>query len=275
MDHFWDNPVRRHAGRLIAARSRGIAGLVLGMAVVVGLLLQRYWMEVDWRQLRRPGYAGRLVTMSLLAEVGLLGAWAASRGGQLGRRVRREGHLDDYRRSRLAPVRIAVGLWGATIGPPAGLLAGSALLAMAVGSGAEGLSPVAVLLAHAVVGMLMLFFGLLGLLVGDRTRSPTAPIGVCLAVLVPAIGAIALLDPLLGRLDHPQVWIYATLLPNPVPAVAGALGMDVLRVAWLYEHLHAHEYFYVSPLPWQTAAVYLGPTALLFLGLTRRIGRPE
>jgi hypothetical protein len=45
----------------------------------------------------------------------------------------------------------------------------------------------------------------------------------------------------------------------------------VLRYSWLYERLHAHEYFFVYPPAWQTGLLYGVLAATLLALVSRRI----
>jgi len=272
VEHFWDNPVGRHGARLLSGRA-GRAGLWLAVAAfVAGIVLQRYWSEVDWHLLARPAAAGRVTVLALLAESVLLWFWFAARGGQLGRRVVREGHLDDYRRSCLSPERIGVGLWLAALRPAGLVLPGSLVLsAVVMQLGSDPVSWSGLLQAHGLLACLTVLGSLLGLAVGIRTRRYTAPVWVALGLMAAPLVALLVLNHLLPRLPQPEACIQATLLPNPAAALAAALEVDLFRFSWLYRTLRVHEYFYVYPPVWQTGLAGIGLTALLFPWLTQRI----
>jgi hypothetical protein len=106
-------------------------------------------------------------------------------------------------------------------------------------------------------------------------RYPAVAIPLALVVLGGAVAAIWTLNPLYRRLDDPGRWIYLALLPNPVTAVGSTLETDVLRFSWVYQHVSAHEYFFMYPPAWQTAGFYLLLFGLLFWRLTQRVTAVE
>lgn len=272
----WDNPVARHAARLGARGARWwVILILLGAVVLLGALLQKYWMELELYTLLRPQRLSRWVAVSLLGETAIVLPWAAVRGALLWRRLAGEGHLEEYRRSRLSALSIAAGSTVATLTPVLVLLGASFALALIAGLATRALGPAAVLTVHGLLLTQAVAFAALGLWLAGRLRVPGLAIPMSLLVLAAAIGAIWAIDPLLRRVDNPTAWIFAALLPNPVSAVGTALDTDVLRFSWVYQNLHAHEYFFVYPAPWQTALLYLAGAALLLWRITRRIRRLE
>lgn len=272
----WDNPVARHAARLGA---RGawwwVILILLGAVVLLGALLQKYWMELELYTLLRPQRLSRWVAVSLLGETAIALPWAAVRGALLWRRLAGEGHLEEYRRSRLSALSIAAGSLFAALTPVLVLLGASLTLALAAGLATRALGPVEVLTVHGLLLAQSVAFAALGLWLAGRLRIPGFAIPVAFLVLTAAIGAIWAVDPQLRKVDNPTDWIFWALLPNPVSAVGTALDTDVLRFSWIYQNLHAHEYFFVYPAPWQTAVLYLAGTAVLLWRITRRIRQLE
>src|SRR5262249_27482618 len=199
--------------------------------------------------------------------------WAAARGTLLCRCLRREGHLDEYRRSRLSPAAITAGMAAAVLNPVWMLLVFSLGLALLVGGLSGGLSPWEAVQAHGLLAAQALAFSALGLWLAGWLYYPGAAIPAALALLAAAIGGIWLLNPFYRAMGDPSAWIYAALLPNPVTAVGNVLETDVLRFAWIYDHVLAHDYFFLYPPAWQTAGVYLGAGTLALAALARRIGR--
>lgn len=276
MLRFWDNPVARHAGRLGARGARPwVILLLLGGSALLGALLQKYWMELELYTLLRPERMVRWLALTLLAETAVALPWAAVRGSLLWRRLAGEGHLAEYRRSRLSALSIALGAVVAALSPVLVLLAVSMGVSLIAGGAAGELDFKSVAVVHGSLAAQAFAFAVLGLWLAGRLRYPAAAIPVALALLAVAVCAIAGVDPFLRRLDEPTAWIYWALLPNPVTAVGVALNTDVLRFSWIYQKLHAHEYFFMYPPVWQTVALYLGAGALLLLRLVRRIARWE
>jgi len=272
MNHPWENPVARHAGRLVTRRGWpwGVAGLLLA-AAALAMALQHYWMELPIYNTMQLRFGGRWLALTLLGETAVALPWAAVRGALLWRRLERDGHLAEYRRSRLSAAAIAGGALGAALYPVGALLA----LSLAVALWRADLPPAQVATAHLLLATQAAAFGALGLWLAGRVRYPALAIPLALATLALATGAIGLLEPFYRSLGDPSPWIYAALLPNPVTAVGNALETDVLRFSWLYEHLHAHEYFFLYPPAWQTGGAYLLATALLGARVVRRIARAE
>jgi hypothetical protein len=265
-----DNPVARHAGRLAARSGRPWAILLLLLAAgTLGALLQRYWMEMEIYSFLRPQMAVRWLGLVIMALTLVALPWAAVRGALLWRRLEKEGHLEEYRRSRLSPASIAVGALAAALSPVCALLALSLAAALAVGLIAPELSLAEAVWAHALLAAQSVAFGALGLWLAGKLRYPAAAIPAAVAVLAAALGAIWALDPFLRSFADPSPWIYAALLPNPMTAVGNALETDVLRFSWIYQRIHAHEYFFVYPPAWQTGGLYLLAAAVL-LGLVAR-----
>jgi hypothetical protein len=271
-----DNPVTRHAGRLGAGGGRFVV-IVSVLAAVAGLgaYLQKNWLVLSEYNLLRPAFAVRWLGFSLLAETMIVLPWAAVRGALLWRRLCDDGHLDDYRRSRLSPWAIVSGgAWGA--GRPVLLmLLTSLLLSVAVALRTGEPSPIQVLTAHGVLAAEALAFLACGLYLGDRLRLTALAIPIAVSLIAAALGAIWALEPFYRHLPSPEIWIWWALLPNPLTAVGTALDTDVLRFGWLYARLHAHEYFFQYPLVWHTALFYLILTVGVSGALVRRVRRAE
>jgi hypothetical protein len=273
MHRLLDNPVRRHAARLSAAGGVWTAGLVLLASAVLGALLLRFWMELDVHALRHSGGALRWAGVFAIAQSLLALPWAAVRGALVWRKLTAVGLVEEYRRSRMSSLSIALGTLAAALRPVLLVLAvslGVQLIAAARGHGTE---PPGLLWLHALLSSQAAAFAALGLWLAAGVRWPGAAIPVSLLVQAAATAAIWALNPIYRSLSSPEGWIYAALLPNPVTAAASALGVDVLRFSWVYEHLRAADYFYVYPPPWQTMALYLAAAGLLTGMLAHRIGQ--
>jgi hypothetical protein len=267
-----DNPVTRHASRLGSRGARFV--VILGMLAAVaalGAYLQKNWLVLSEYDLLRPAFAVGWLGFSLLAETVIVLPWAAVRGALLWRKLRDDGHVDDYRRSRLSAEAIVSGAaWGA--GRPVLLMLGvSLLLSVGVALTTGQPTPIQVLAAHGVLAAEAAAFLALGLYLGDRLRLTAFAIPISLVILGAALGAIWALEPFYRKLPSPENWIWWALLPNPLTAVGTALDTDVLRFGWLYARLHAHEYFFQYPLVWQTALFYLILTVWVSGALVRRV----
>ncbi len=276
MNGLLDNPVARHAGRLVTRRGWPAAVVaLLALAAAVGALLGRFWMELPDYALIRPQMWSSWVGLTLLGETLVALPWAAVRGALLWRRLRSDGHLEEYRRSRMSPAAIVAGSIQAAVYPPLVLVGLSLLVSLLLAVRPGGLPADQVLGVHLLFLTQVLAFGALGLWVASRVRLPGLAIPLALGVLAAAIAAIWLLNPCYRWLAYPTAWIYAALLPNPVTAAGSVLDTDVLRFSWVYEQLHAHEYLFVYPPAWQTGGLYL----LFLIGLcgllARRLTREE
>ncbi len=243
--------------------------LLLGAALALGILFRGLWLEMEVYTALRPAEATRTLGLALLGLSLVALPWAALRSAAVWRQFQRDGHLEEYRRSRLSPASIVLGMAAAALAPLAALLGLSLALSAGISLLGAGLSLAGVAWAHALLAAQAAAFGALGLWLSARLRHPGLAVPAALGVLAGAVGAIAALDPFLRGLEDPAPWIYAALLPNPVTAVGNALETDVLRFSWLYARLHAHEYFFVYPPAWQTAGLYVGAAAV-FLALTGR-----
>lgn len=263
-----ENPVARHAARLITRRHwpAGVVAL-LAFAALLGALLQQYWMELDLYSFLHPRLSVRWLALVLLADTAIALPWAAVRGALLWRRLERDGALDEYRRTRLSPVAIAAGaLWGALF-PIVVLLALSLIIGLVAGPALAQLPVGGVLWAHGLLLAQVAAFGAVGLWLSERLRHPGLAIPAALALLAAAVAAIFGLEPFYRKLGDPSPWIYAALLPNPVTAVGNALETDVLRFGWIYERVHAHEYFFMYPPAWQTLSLYVALAVLALAGV--------
>lgn len=276
MKNRWENPVARHAGRMAVRRGWrwGVLGILVA-AATLGAVLQSYWTEMELYSLLRPQMAMRWVGVTLIAETAVALPWAAARGALLWRQITLEGHLDEYRRSRLRPLSIASGIFQAALYPVLVMLAVSLCASVAANLLGARQNAVELLTAHGLLLAQAAAFTAIGVWLAGKVRYAALAIPLALGGLAAATGAIWVIDPYYRRMENPSPWIYAALLPNPVTAVGNALNTDVLRFSWIYEHLHAHEYDFVYPPAWQTAALYLLLTLLLLGGITYRISRAE
>lgn len=273
---LWDNPIARHAGRMSVRKGWqwGVLG-ILATAAIVGALLQSYWMEMEAYSFLRPQMATRWLGLTLIGQTAVALPWAAARGALLWRQLAREGHLDEYRRSRMSAPAIAAGTVQAALHPVLVLLVISLCVTVLANAFGAALAPRGALTAHGLLLVQALFFAALGTWLAGRVRYPALAIPLAVAVLAAAVGAIWVIDPYYRRMGDPSPWIYAALLPNPVTAVGNALNTDVLRFSWIYERIHAHEYFFVYPPAWQTAGLYLVLAALFWAGISRDVARAE
>jgi hypothetical protein len=271
-----DNPVTRHASRLGSRGARPYVILALLIAAgALGAFLQKNWLVLSEYNLLRPAFAVGLLGFTLLAETMIVLPWAAVRGALLWRRLRLDGHLDDYRRSRLSPLAIVSGAaWGAGL-PLLLMLAASLFLALSVAFRIGVPTPAQALLAHGVIATEAAAFLALGLYLGDRMRYVSMAVPISLSLLAATLGPIWLLEPFYKIVTPLESWIWWALLPNPLTAVGTALDTDVLRFGWLYSRLHAHEYFFQYPLVWQSALFYLILTVWASGALVRRVRRAE
>jgi hypothetical protein len=187
----------------------------------------------------------------------------------------REHHLDEYRRSRMSAPAIATGVVQAAMHPVLVLLVLSLCVSVVANLFGAALEPRGVLTAHALLLAQSLFCAALGTWLAGRVRYPALAIPLAVAVLAAATGAIWAIDPYYRGMRDPTPWIYAALLPNPVTAVGSALNTDVLRFSWIYERIHAHEYFFVYPPAWQTGGLYLVLAGLCWAGIIRDVARAE
>ncbi|MBI3909740.1 MAG: hypothetical protein HY320_02265 [Armatimonadetes bacterium] len=273
-----DNPVAAQAGR--GTRGWRLAGAVAALVAVLVLatgLLQQYWYQYDIYVGRRPHLYYRWFLLLAAAEALLLPPWSGIRAAALWQRLRDQGHLDEYRRTRLSSLAIVLGTVGASLKPQALCLALSTALGAVAALGYDGSVTVAqVVAAHAVVLVICAAFAAAGQALASRLRLAAAAAGGCVALMLLATGGVALLTPFYRTLGAPAGWIYAALLPNPVAAVAAALNWDVLRTPWLYEMLQAADYAgaaRVTPWPGETALLYAVAGAVILGGHAGRLRR--
>lgn len=272
----WENPVVRHALRLGTHRGwQAIVLVLLGCGVAVGALIERHWMEMEEYSLLQPSAISRTLATTLLGLTVIVLPWAAVRGTLLWRRIRTEGLLDEYRRTHLSPAAITTGVLWAALFPVAVLIGLSLLITAAVAWFTRGLLISEVVTAHALLAAQAVAFGALGLWLGSWIRLPGLAIVISLGVLALVTLAIWLIDPYYRSMKDPTPWIYGALLPNPVTATGNALNTDVLRFSWIYERIHAHEYFFLYPPAWQTGGLYLTAALVFALLVSLRTRRPE
>jgi len=248
--------------------------MVLGALLLVAIgtgLLQQYWMQYGIYE-DRPRLYVRWFYLFVLAEVFIILPWAALRGATVWRKMDCDGHLDEYRRTRLPTLSIAAGALFGSLKPIAGFLGVSALVGLAaflLGGKAEGDAPTAMetLGAHALLLTLAACFAALGQLLAGWIRVPSLALPFCLVVLGVVVGAILCLNPYYGRLADPDHWICGFLVPNPAAAVGTLLKIDVLRFGLVYDHVRAIDYCSLGfryPPPLFTGVLYMavGASAL-------------
>lgn len=257
------------AGRISRRESRPwLIAFLLGLTALAGAALQLFWMELPIYSFARGPILERWLGMTLLAETVVVLPWAALRGALLWRRLDADGHFAEYRRTRLSSRAIVVGFVAAA-GRPVWLLLGwSLLLIIPAAVLTRGPSPLQVAAAHAVVASGVTAWVLLGAAPAQRLPA-SAAVPLAWGALALCLALVAAVDPFLRALPDPALAAYLALLPNPLTAVGSALGADVLRFTWLYERLHTHEYPFVYPPWWQTAALY----TLVAAGLLSRQAR--
>lgn len=272
----WDNPVARHAGRLALRRGWPLAVLgVLLAAGAAGAMIERHWMELEEYSFLQPSSATRTLATTLLGETLLVLPWASIRGALLWRRLRLDGHLDEYRRSRLSPGSITVGALLAALSPILVLLAVSALVSLGAAWFTRGLLLSEVLTAHLLLLAQAFAYAALGMGLASWIKHSALAIPLAVGLLGVAVGAVWAIDPFYRRMEDPPTWIYRALLPNPVTAIGNALNTDVLRFSWVYQRIHAHEYFFLYPPAWQTGGLYAAAGVLLTGLVAWRLRRAE
>ena len=269
------NPLGRHAGRLGSRRAEAW-GLLAAFAAVAALafVLQRYWLHVSLYDGLRPRFSTRWLTLALLSEAFLLLPWAAARGALGWRRLQLDGLLDEYRRTHLAPLEIALGALSAAIRPVAWFLALSLVMALGLALVAGQPTLARVALAHALLAAMALSFAALGQAGASGRRSWVAVPAAAALMLLAAVGILAL-NPFLRGMADPGPWIWWALLPNPVTAIGALLDVDVLRYPLIYELTNAHEYLFVYPGMWHTAGLYLALGAAAIGVQASRLARRE
>jgi hypothetical protein len=266
-----ENPVARHVGRWGSRRRLAGIGAAFSVAGLLGAALQRYWLELDDYSLLRPGIGTRWWGFVLLALTLTVLPWSAACGAFAWRRLRVEGHLDEYLRSRMPVGAIVGGALAAALRGPVSLVLTSMVAAALV-----GLLPGVLPLSGVIPGHLLLIceaaaFCAMGLWLADRVRFPGLAVALAATLLACCLLAILWVEPLYGRVGRPETWSYLALLPNPLTAMGSVLETDVLRMSWLYSRLHAHEFFYVYPPAWQTGGIFIASALLALIGLARRV----
>lgn len=270
------HPAARHALRGGPGQYWRAAGLLAALtAVAAGYLLQRWWMEMPAYALTHPASLSRWLTAVLVAGSLLWIPWSAVRGAAVISRLRVTGALRHYRLTTSGGARLTGAALTAALAPCGVTLAATLALGLAAAAAAGEPGMAAVLLAHLVLLLMMASAALLGAWLSDRFRlAGTAGLLAALVILA-AAGEIALLDRFYPLMKSPEFWIYLALLPNPATAVGSVLGVDLLRIEWIYRHIHAHDYFYVYPPIWQTGLCYGVVGGLFFLLMSHRLGAGE
>ena len=265
------NPLARHAARLGSRKTLlwSLALLLIAVAVIAAAL-QQYWLQVSIYSGLRPRFSTRWLTLLLLAEVFVALPWAACRGALGWQRLRNDGLLEEYRRTRMSSAALVGGaLWAATI-PVVWFLSLSAVLTSVMSLLTGEPEVTRLILAHAALAAMLLAGAALGQAVAASRRS-WAAIPTAVVLLGLATVAILALNPFYAAMGRPEVWIQLALLPNPVTAIGATLGVDVLRYPSIYPLTRAHEYFFVYPPVWQTALFYLAVAAASLTIQTRRV----
>lgn len=273
---MWENPVARHAGRL--ATRRGWPWVVLAILLAAGVggaLIERHWMELEEYSFLQPTALTRTVATTLLGETLLVLPWAAIRGAVLWRRLQLDGHLDEYRRSRMSAGAIAFGVLSAVLSPILALISLTLALSLAASWVSRELMFSEVAWAHVLLISQAFAYAALGVWLTGSVKHPAFAVPLALALLAAAVGAVWVIDPFLRQMSDPSGPIYWSLLPNPVTAVGNALNTDVLRFSWVYQRIHAHEYFFLYPPAWQTAGLYTGVGFFFLAWVALRVRRAE
>jgi hypothetical protein len=287
---FWkarvDNPVLRHTVRITSSRRLGwiVAGILL-LALTATGLLQQYWLQYSVYA-GRPRIYVRWFYLFVLAEVLVVLPWSALRGAVIWRQLETDGHLDEYRRSRLSPLAIVAGALYGALRPGLWFLGLSAALGLAAailnggGAGGAAETPTALetIAAHGLLLVLAFAFAALGQLLVNFTRSPALAMPFCMGLLAIAAGGIWCLNPYYRTMTDPDLWIWRVLLPNPVVAEGTLLRIDLLRSSWVYDRIRAVDYFsigFMYPPPVLTAALYAGLGAFAVSLTAWRLARRE
>lgn len=254
-----------------------LAGWTLGALALIAVatgLFQQYWVQY-------PIYSGsprlyaRWYFLFLFAEMLVVLPWGALRGAEVWVRLRSDGHLDEYRRTRLKPSAIVLGaLWGGLrpifwfLGTS--LVAGLLVLLVSFVVRRENLEFIPgareMLAAHALIAVIVTGYSALGQWIAHRKGGPAAATVVTLLILLGSVFTVCGLNPFVQHLTDPDTWLYALLLPNPAAALGTTLGMDLLRFAWVYDHVRALDYVsrgFEYPSPLHTAGVYAIAATLL------------
>jgi hypothetical protein len=245
---------------------------------VTGLaaLLQWFWAGWDVYAGPGPSLGMRWLLTGTVGAAVLLPMGAAMVGAAVGRRLADPSLREQLRVTRSGVVRAA--LWASAWALAPLLLAavlsaiGWTLVAFLDAGRSRFPSALAIWLAHTLVVAIGAAFAVWGLAlsVGTLPRVPAAllvpPAAYCLLAAGPA-----LVGPLLPHLARPERALDATLLVNPITAVAAALGMDLLRSPRVYSWTRAPEYWYVYPPAAAVAAVYIAAAGLGARQLRRRL----
>lgn len=272
MNALFDNPVGRHADRLTTGPGRrwGIAAAVAA-AVLLACLIHVFWIERTPYTVIRTGDWSRATGLLVIALTWVAAPWAAARGAGVRRRLQEGGHLSDYRRSRMPPCAIAAGMVVAGVRPVLALVLGCLIITLCASAADAAPQPAALLGVHGLIAVLVLAFGTAGVCLGRRFEHGGIAAALSILALLAATGVVGALDPWYRVMSQPEAWIYAALLANPITAAGSLLDIDVLRFGWVYQRIHAHEYFFVYPPAWQTAGIYLCAAALFFWFAVRRL----
>jgi len=254
------------------ARGRWVDLALIGVLVLAGAAgLQLFWIGADPYGGSAPAARERWFYSACLTATLLLSPWSAVRAERAWERLRQDGILRQLQLTRMSPAAISARALAAAVAPLFAALLLSLLgwTALALVTGSP--SPARIALGHALVLVEVLALGLSGQALAGLLRHPGLAGPLSIAGLALGTGAILLIEPLLGRVAHPEAWIAAALAVNPMTANGAALGLDVLRTPWIYALTSAPEYRFAYPSPWLTLALYAAAALALAYRMCRRI----
>lgn len=288
-----DNPVARHTWRFTPKRYLPwiILAFLAGVTVLAGVM-QQYWMQY-------PIYSGGEVRvyrhwlfLFLLAQTPVLLSWAMVRGALVWRRLIQDGHLEEYRRSRMSAASVVLGAWIGSLRPLLLALAASLALSSVVVAafqkyqspedwdympGLSGLAVGAVAYGHLLLLAVTAAFAALGLALSGHLRSPAMAVPIGLATFAVACTLVWPLNFVLRGMSSAAATklTYASLVPNPITAVGEVIGVDLMRYPLVYPLISAHEWVdFTFRYPSGATVVFYGVLAAAALSLLgRRVAR--
>lgn len=271
-----ESPVGRHLHRIRNRRSWFWAvTLLLAGCGVAGAVVRHLLTQLPARQVYQPDPNPGWLSFTFAAAALVLPLWTALRAASLLRGFRESGLLAEYRRTRLRTPAILGPMAQETLLPVLPALAAAFLAGIVAGRGEDAIPLPGLLQALAVAAGAAVLGAGWGMLLGTLRARPVWGVLSLLAVLACAVFAVGAIDPWLRPVPNPGTLIYWALVPNGPAAAASALGTDVLRLEWVYPRVHAHEYYFVYPPGWLTAAVHAGAGVLLLLAAGWRVARHE
>ncbi len=166
--------------------------------------------------------------------------------------------------TRLTPFDLCAGRLLAGLWPLVGALMASCALGLGVQVAWRPLPGTssgyaAILILHLVLITALLSTGATGFLFAIRRRPGRnwgRGGGITLLVTALSLGGLFLFDPVVRQMENPTGIIDGLLLVNPATAATTALGMDVLRLPWIYERTIAPEYPFQYPSPLVSSALF-------------------